>query len=478
MDILRYLNIMKQQQQQEPCSCNNNSSRSSSSLYAKYAPTNLGELEPLLSPGLAQQLLEWMEAVTAATTTATPKPVALLVGPAGSMKGILAKLAAAQLGRETESIGTLLTDPTLLQRRAMSLVLTANAMDNFDGTGVDMVKQTARTFPRVPILISCCSELYGKVTELSRITRVFVAGPPKPHHLQLYAARILAGEGLDPLLLASKIVDRCSPDFCQVASNIELNRSSFFRQQHNKQQPFFLVTFQKDPRQDALSVLAEHLFCRRSEHKQQQQQQQPSVACSFLAFSAEGGLYTSLVAENYLDAASTIEAAAAAAEDISAGEVMESALYATQNWHLLDAWIGQAAVMPCHRVTAAATTTTTTTTTKKPRFSKVWSLFSNASQRNQRLLHVRHAMLSTSKVFHPDCLDIALSIASMLWHCLTTTTTTTPSSSKVQLPGVIASTGISLEVAHHLTRMAGRTQYKPAHHKLLKAAYIPAHNNE
>ncbi|WIA10835.1 hypothetical protein OEZ85_011001 [Tetradesmus obliquus] len=393
------------------------------------------ELAGYLPPGVPDQLTQWMRAVV--TTPHAQKNVALLVGPSGSMKGLLVELVAAELGLEPVSIGRLAADPTLIMRRHSRLVLTANAMDGFDGTSTDTVKQLARANPRLPFLVTACSELYGKVTELSRMMLVFRVGPPTATALIRFAERVLQGEGM-PASHAERVVASCSHDFDQVANSVALNNSGCCA-------AAAAVQSLKDPRQDALSVVQEQLFGAK--------QQRRDVASTYHAFSGEGGLFTSLIAENYMDATECIQAAAAAAEDISLGDVMETALYATQGWSLLDAWVCQAAVLPCCKAR------THSRPTLVPRFSKLWSLFSKTAQRGGRLAQVRNAVAATGTgVFHADSMDMGLAIASMVWSLL-------ERCMPERLALLLADLGVGSDLAHHLARMAGKTQYKAAHRK-------------
>lgn len=428
MDILHYLQIEKQTYKVP----------AQDGLFVKYQPQTLHELECYLPAGVPEQLQRWVACVIHNQTVV--KNIALLVGPSGSMKSLLVKLIAAQLNREPESIATLSVDPTLLCRRGSQLVITADAMEGFDGTSVDTVKHLARAHPRLPIFVYCCSELYGRVTELGRLTAIFSVGPPSESQLIKYAKHILSNEGLDTSV-AGKLVKGCSQDFCQVASSIALNRHCLSKA---------CVIFEKDPRKDALTIIKEHMFSANPRHLR-------SVESMFNVFASEGGLFTSLVAENYVDAADTIEAAAAAAEDVSAGDTMEASLYATQGWSLLDAWICQSAVIPCCRVR-----THSGKPLHKPRFSKLWSLFSNISQRSNRFLQVRHVLASSSKHLHSDHLEVGISISSMIWSLV-------KSGHAKQLTDLLLNLGVHAELAHHLARMSGKSLYKPVHHKAIKA---------
>jgi hypothetical protein len=399
-------------------------------LFAKYAPTTMCDLATFLPAGVSQQVLDWMRSVVSGSTT---RNTALLVGPSGSMKGLLVQLAATELHREAISLQNMTADPTLASQRGHTLVVFAHAMDALDGASIDKVREFAKTWPRIPLLLFTCSEVHGKVIELSRATTVFRLGPPSPASLAAFAGRILAGEGLDPAL-AQQLVAACSPDFYQVANTIAFNRGAKG-----------IVAFTKDPRIEAMTVLTEHMFARC----------RPHMSSTFHAFLAEGGLFSPLVAENYIDAAGDIHTAAAAADDLSAADAMEACMYELQAWSLLDPWVFRASVLPCHRVARHVPG-------HKPRFSKLWSLYSNASQRNGRLVAVRNGLATKAGTLHP-CLDLGMSVASMLWCML-------EGGDSGRAAQLTQESGVSPLVAHHLARMAGRGKYKAAHQRALVAA--------
>jgi hypothetical protein len=368
--------------------------------------------------------------------------IALLVGPPGSMKGCLVKLAAEQVGHEAEGFTALMADPTLPDRRGRRLVLTANAMDSFEGASPDKLKLFSRSHPNIPLLVLCSSQDFGKVIELSRMTVSFTVGPPSADRLLAFARHVLRCEGMAEAK-AARVVGACTADFCQVASTIAFNASQLRNRNHQPQ----LVSLVKDPRLDALSAMRLYMY-----HKQGSK----GFDATYCAFMAESGLFASLVAENYADVANSIESAALAAEDVSAGDTMEAALYATQAWSMLDSWVCRAAVLPCLQVARACDA--------EPRFPKLWSLYSNASQRAARYVALRNALAPSAGVLHSSWLDIGLAAAAMVWGLLRL------KRPAQELAPLLQRLHLTPELAHHLARVGGRAQYKAVHHRAIKAA--------
>lgn len=423
MDIMRFLKVERQAEHKGGCF---------------FAPAELSQLAPFLPPGLPEQVVQWMVDVGKGLVA---KNIALMVGPPGSMKAALTRLAAAQAGREVASMSMLAGDASLLGRRGPGLVLTADATDGSgDGASTDAVRLVARSHPKVPVLVACTSELHGRVVELGRGAIVFRVGPPSHEHLLRYAAHLLQAQGLDPRM-AGGVVSRCSPDFNQVESIIALNRCGV-----SDAAP--VVAFTKDPRREALTVIAEHMLSGL----------RADVASMCKDFQCEAGLFAALVAENYIDAAADVHRAALAAEHISAGDTMEAALYAAQCWSMHDSWAFQAAVLPCWHVRRCAKGT-------EPRFSKLLSLFSNAAQRNTRMVQVRDILAARARHLQCPCLEQGRAIATMLWDLLRL-------GRRTAVAELLARHGIPPDLAHHLARMAGKAQYKASHHKVLRGCAV------
>jgi hypothetical protein len=357
------------------------------------------------------------------------------------MKGLMIELLSLSIGRTTVSAAQFTADPSLHDARQASLIVTANAMDAFDGISVDKLKHLARTHPRLPIIVTCCSELYGRVSELLKVSVIFKAGPPSHMSLATYAERILAGEGLG-VQHASKIAEHSSADFAQVASNIALNRKALML---GNTHSGLISKDVKDHRKDALSAVAQCLS-----------------GCSFGetvdVFMAEGGLFATLIAENYIDYAGTcpLDVLALCADDVSFGDVMETSMYSTQNWSLHDVWVCQAAVVPCCRLHLSGKPPHNTTT---PRFSKLWSCCSSTSVRKAKLMQARSALSCVSASGGPD-MDTGMAVGAMLWFMI-------QGGNKQGLRKFADQLGLSAEHVHNLARMAGKQAYKASHRKLV-----------
>ena len=328
----------------------------------KYRPRSLAHLSGLCSDMAVLCVNQWIRT--------RQKRFLMISGPSGVGKTTLAKLALTEAGLLIVDIPCSIVktakDFEILVRSVTDRhALLVDELDVVEPTLGTIVKDFAKTWPNVPIVLVCQKHAYGKPMDFAKVSEVVQLRRPNRTRAIEWIQSIVRKESIQELDAAS-LIDQTKGDLSQILVTLELNKGTSSASSKGP-----ALVSKKDPPLDAIGTV-EMLMCSAS----------PLTASLAMRLtSLDPTIVGSMVSENYVDIASDIHRAAEAADALSVADVMENQMYGHQCWELWDPWTFFGAVYPASRVRRNST--------HAIRFTKIWSKLSNMYLRKGHLMTLR-----------------------------------------------------------------------------------------
>jgi DNA polymerase III delta prime subunit len=382
MDIFRYIEKGEVQRSRDD------------TLLSKHRPQRLTDL--ICSDMAVLCLNQWFRKFR--KREADRKPLLMISGPSGVGKSTMASLALSEHGyareltvcctalRVRKDVTTVLQD--LVNDGTMGVVV--DNVDVADGACLSAIQEAASSpaASMVPFVFVCERHEYGRPTDISKNCEIIALRHPSKAKVCAWAKSVAKSEGIgasDATL--SEIVEKARGDLRNVLMTLDLNRSggSF-------------VADQKDSNMDAIEI-TRHLFSPESAG---------DTSESIRMVHTDFNIITSMVSENYLDLddAASADAIARAADAISHSDVVETRIFADQQWDLWDEYAMFGAVYPASQVRSGARL-------NEVRFTRSWSRISNMYLRKSILRQLRTGLRKVEGVLTVD-LDYLYGLSSVL----------------------------------------------------------------
>jgi hypothetical protein len=318
------------------------------------------------------------------------KKILLIGGPSGVGKSLLATLILEEAG-----YSVLVATQTMTRREIADLLADASKsttavlfddldalMETVPGVAQDLVQHVyplkgkrratkkekeacAANHWTAPVIATCKHPEYGKIADVAKQCEVVILDKPSRSAMIAYLARIARAENVPSEIDLGKIVDASRRDVRQALIALERRGRG---------------VFSKDEDVDAIGAVTTMMMRNRAP---------ASVATSMRMAQMDAGVIPSMIFENYLDVAAlhgadAPEIVAGAASDMSIGDVLENAMYATGRFDMYDAYLAHAAVAPAMTVR--------TQSSHGVRFGNMWSKTSNMYVKKGVMKRIRDAV--------------------------------------------------------------------------------------